>query len=165
VAIRMPMEGMMLEYWQAPDKTEACFMSDANGQRWYISGDLARKDDDGYFWYEGRSDDVINTAGYRVGPAGVEGAVMARRAGREWRAVASPDPERAEGVRAFIVLHSGYEASPALAREIQDFVKRETAPYKYPRRIAFLEELPKTTTGKIRRKELRDMEKNAQMGG
>lgn len=165
VAIRMPMEGMMLEYWQAPDKTEACFMSDANGQRWYISGDLARKDEDGYFWYEGRSDDVINTAGYRVGPAEVEGAVMAHEAVKECAAVASPDPERGEVVKAFIVLHSGYEASPALAREIQDFVKRETAPYKYPRRIAFLEELPKTTTGKIRRKELRDMEKNAQMGG
>lgn len=165
VAIRMPMEGMMLGYWQAPDKTEACFMTDAAGQRWYITGDLARKDAEGYFWYEGRSDDVINTAGYRVGPAEVEGAVMAHAAVRECAAVASPDIERGEVVKAFVVLHAGYHASPELAREIQDFVKRETAPYKYPRRIAFIDELPRTTTGKIRRKELRDMEKSAQTGG
>ena len=134
-------------------------MTDPAGQRWYISGDLARKDDDGYFWYEGRSDDVINTAGYRVGPAEVEGAVMAHAAVRECAAVASPDLERGEVVKAFIVLHSGYQPSDELAREIQNFVKRETAPYKYPRRIAFVAELPKTTTGKVRRKELRDMEK------
>lgn len=165
LAIRMPMEGMMLGYWQAPEKTEACFTADASGQRWYITGDLARKDADGYFWYEGRSDDVINTAGYRVGPAEVEGAVMAHAAVKECAAVASPDPERGEVVKAFIVLHAGYQASPELAREIQDFVKRETAPYKYPRRIAFVAELPKTTTGKVRRKELRDMEKAAQTAG
>lgn len=159
VAIRMPMEGMMLGYWQTPDKTEACFVTNAAGERWYISGDLARKDADGYFWYEGRSDDVINTAGYRVGPAEVEGAVMAHPAVRDCAAVASPDPERGEVVKAFIVLHDGHAATPALAKEIQDFVKRETAPYKYPRRIEFLAELPRTPTGKVRRKELRDREK------
>ena len=165
VAIRMPMEGMMLGYWQAPDKTEACIATDVNGARWYISGDLARKDADGYFWYEGRSDDVINTAGYRVGPAEVEGAVMAHPAVKECAAVASPDAERGEVVKAFIVLHAGYEPGPALAEEIQSFVKRETAPYKYPRRIAFIDELPKTTTGKIRRKELRDREKAERTAG
>ncbi len=159
VAIRMPMEGMMLGYWQAPDKTAACFVTNAAGERWYISGDLARKDADGWFWYEGRSDDVINTAGYRVGPAEVEGAVMAHPAVRDCAAVASPDPERGEVVKAFIVLHDGYQPTPALAKEIQDFVKRETAPYKYPRRIEFIAELPRTTTGKVRRKELRDREK------
>lgn len=162
VAIRMPMEGMMLGYWQAPDKTESCFVTNARGERWYISGDLARKDGEGYFWYEGRSDDVINTAGYRVGPAEVEGAVMAHPAVKECAAVASPDPERGEIVKAFIVLHEGHAATPELAKEIQDFVKRETAPYKYPRRIAFVADLPRTTTGKIQRKVLRDREKAAQ---
>jgi len=159
VAIRMPMEGMMLGYWQAPDKTAACYVDNALGERWYISGDLARKDAEGYFWYEGRSDDVINTAGYRVGPTEVEGAVMAHPAVRDCAAVASPDPERGEVVKAFIVLHDGHDPTPALAKEIQDFVKRETAPYKYPRRIEFIAELPRTTTGKVRRKELRDREK------
>jgi len=158
VAIRMPMEGMMLGYWRAPEKTEACFVTDAEGQRWYISGDLARKDDDGYFWYEGRSDDVINTAGYRVGPAEVESAVMAHPAVKDCAAVASPDAERGEVVKAFIVLHEGHAPGAELAREIQDFVKRETAPYKYPRRIEFIEALPRTTTGKVRRKDLRDRE-------
>lgn len=161
-AIRMPMEGMMLGYWQAPDKTEACFVTNAAGERWYISGDLARKDADGYFWYEGRSDDVINTAGYRVGPAEVEGAVMAHPAVKECAAVASPDADRGEVIKAFIVLHAGHQPSDALAKEIQDLVKAETAPYKYPRRIAFVDDLPRTTTGKIRRKELRDREKAAQ---
>lgn len=158
VAIRMPMEGMMLGYWQAPEKTEECFVTNDLGERWYITGDLARKDADGYFWYEGRSDDVINTAGYRVGPAEVEGALMAHPAVKECAAVASPDDERGEVIKAFIVLHDGHVPSPELAKDIQNFAKRETAPYKYPRRIAFLDELPKTVTGKIRRKELRDQE-------
>ncbi len=158
LALRMPMEGMMLGYWQAPDKTEACFVTNTLGARWYISGDLARKDAEGYFWYVGRSDDVINTAGYRVGPAEVEGAVMAHPAVRDCAVVASPDAQRGEVVKAFIVLHAGYDPTEALAREIQDFVKHETAPYKYPRRIAFVDDLPKTTTGKIQRKVLRDRE-------
>ena len=165
LAIRMPMEGMMLNYWHAPDKTEACYVTNGEGQRWYISGDLAHKDDDGYFWYEGRSDDVINTAGYRVGPAEVEGAVMAHPAVRDCAVVASPDSGRGEVVKAFIVLHEGFGPSDALAREIQDFVKRETAPYKYPRRIEFIDELPRTTTGKVRRKDLRDREAAAARAG
>lgn len=161
VAIRMPMEGMMLGYWQDPDRTAACYVTAADGQRWYITGDLARTDPDGYFWYKGRADDVINTAGYRVGPAEVEGAVMAHPAVKECAAVASPDPERGEVVKAFIVLHAGHESGQALARDIQDFVKRETAPYKYPRKIEFIAELPKTPTGKVKRKDLRDREKAA----
>ncbi|WP_417598976.1 acyl-CoA synthetase [Pararhodobacter oceanensis] len=164
VAIRMPMEGMMLGYWQAPEKTEDCFVTNHLGERWYITGDLAHKDADGYFWYEGRSDDVINTAGYRVGPAEVEGALMAHPAIKECAAVASPDAERGEVIKAFVVLHAGHDASAELAKDIQSFAKRETAPYKYPRRIAFLDELPKTVTGKIRRKELRDSEYAAAKG-
>lgn len=164
VALRMPMEGMMIGYWRSPEKTEACFATSASGERWYITGDLAHKDDDGYFWYEGRSDDVINTAGYRVGPAEVESVVMAHKAVKECAVVASPDRERGEVVKAFVVLHSGFAETAELAKDIQDFVKRETAPYKYPRRIAFVDELPKTTTGKVRRKELRDREKAAFAG-
>lgn len=161
VAIKMPMEGMMLHYWKAPDKTAEAFADDAAGNTWYITGDLARKDEAGYFWYEGRADDVINTAGYRVGPAEVESAVMAHPAVKECAAVASPDAKRGEVVKAFIVLHRGYSAGPELAKNIQTFVKHETAPYKYPRKIEFMPELPKTVTGKVQRKSLRDREAGA----
>ena len=158
VALKMPVEGMMLGYWDAPEKTEACYVIDAKGERWYITGDLARRDADGYFWYEGRADDVINTAGYRVGPAEVESAVMAHEAVKECAAVASPDADRGLVVKAFVVLHDGVAATADLAGDIQDFVKSLTAPYKYPRKIEFIAELPKTVTGKVRRKELRDRE-------
>jgi acyl-coenzyme A synthetase/AMP-(fatty) acid ligase len=160
VAIRMPMEGDDAGLLAGPGQDRGLFCHQCRGRAVvYLGATLARKDADGWFWYEGRSDDVINTAGYRVGPAEVEGAVMAHPAVRDCAAVASPDPERGEVVKAFIVLHDGYQPTPALAKEIQDFVKRETAPYKYPRRIEFIAELPRTTTGKVRRKELRDREK------
>ena len=158
VALKMPVEGMMLGYWDAPEKTEACYVIDAKGERWYITGDLARRDADGYFWYEGRGDDVIKTAGYRVGPAEVDSAVMAHEAVKECAAVASPDADRGLVVKAFVVLHDGVAATADLAGDIQDFVKSLTAPYKYPRKIEFIAELPKTVTGKVRRKELRDRE-------
>lgn len=158
VALKMPYDGMMLGYWDAPDKTAECYLTNTEGDRWYITGDLAGRDADGYFWYEGRSDDVINTAGYRVGPAEVEGAVMAHEAVKECAAVASPDKKRGVVIKAFIVLHDGIAGSSELVREIQDFVKSTTAPFKYPRKIAFIPELPKTVTGKVRRKELRDRE-------
>ncbi|MGP1255381.1 MAG: acyl-CoA synthetase [Kiloniellales bacterium] len=165
VALKMPVESMMLGYWGAPEKTEACYVTNAKGERWYVTGDLARRDADGYFWYEGRSDDVINTAGYRVGPAEVEGAVMAHEAVKECAAVASPDARRGVVVKAFVVLHDGVTDTAALARDIQDFVKSLTAPYKYPRKIEFIAELPKTVTGKVRRKELRDREARMAAGG
>ena len=149
----------MLGYWNDPERTAACFETNDEGERWFITGDLARRDQDGYFWYEGRADDVINAAGYRIGPAEVEGAVMAHEAVKECAAVASPDPHRGEVVKAFIVLHEGAAASDRLAREIQDFVKSQTAPYKYPRKVEFIDELPKTATGKVRRKDLRDRER------
>ncbi|MEM9423025.1 MAG: AMP-binding protein [Pseudomonadota bacterium] len=162
VAVKMPFEGMMLGYWKADEKTNDCFRTNAAGEKWYITGDLARRDADGYFWYEGRSDDVINTAGYRIGPAEVEGAVMAHCAVKECAAVPSPDKDRGVVVKAFIVLHDGYNGSPELQTEIQQFVKSTTAPYKYPRKIEFVAELPKTITGKVRRKDLRDMEANSE---
>jgi len=158
VALRAPFESLMLGYWEDPVRTEECFRTDASGRKWFITGDLGRKDDDGYFWYEGRSDDVINAAGYRIGPVEVEAAVMAHDAVKECAAVASPDPKRGVVVKAFIVLHVGHEPSDALAAEIQNFVKQQTAPYKYPRKIEFMDELPKTVSGKLKRKDLRDSE-------
>jgi acetyl-CoA synthetase len=115
-------------------------------------------DEDGYVWYAGRSDDVIISAGYRIGPFEVESACIEHPAVREAAAVASPDERRGAVVKAFIVLAAGYEASDDLAREIADFVRKRLSQYAYPRRIEFVEELPKTLTGKIRRIELRERE-------
>jgi acyl-coenzyme A synthetase/AMP-(fatty) acid ligase len=119
------------------------------------TGDHVREDDDGYLWFEGRTDDVIVSAGYRIGPFEVESALVAHPAVAEAAAVAAPDEERGAVVRAVVVLRDGHVPSPALARELQEHVKRETAPYKYPRIIDFAGELPKTASGKVRRAELR----------
>jgi acyl-coenzyme A synthetase/AMP-(fatty) acid ligase len=122
---------------------------------WWATGDQVRKDEDGYLWFEGRDDDIIITAGYRVGPFEVESALVSHPAVAEAAAVPTPDDERGSVVRAIVVLANG-EPSDRLARELQDHVKRVTAPYKYPRVVEFAEELPKTPSGKIRRAELRD---------
>ena len=119
------------------------------------TGDLVRRDEDGYLYFEGRNDDVIISAGYRIGPFEVESALVAHPAVAEAAAVAEPDDERGSIVRAVVVLRDGSQASEALAAELQEHVKRETAPYKYPRRIDFVDELPKTSSGKIQRALLR----------
>jgi acetyl-CoA synthetase len=121
---------------------------------WWPTGDHVRQDEDGYLWFEGRDDDIIITAGYRVGPFEVESALVSHPAVAEAAAVPAPDEERGSVVRAVVVLANG-EPSEALASELQDHVKRVTAPYKYPRIVEFAEELPKTSSGKIRRAELR----------
>ena len=121
---------------------------------WWPTGDQVREDDDGYLWFEGRDDDIIVTAGYRVGPFEVESALLSHPAVAEAAAVAHPDTERGSVVRAIVVLRDG-EGSEALAAELQEHVKSVTAPYKYPRVIDFAAELPKTSSGKIRRAELR----------
>ena len=113
------------------------------------------RDDDGYLFFEGRTDDVIISAGYRIGPFEVESALVAHEAVAEAAVVAAPDEERGSIVRAVVVLRDGFAASAALARALQDHVKAETAPYKYPRRIDFADELPKTASGKVRRALLR----------
>jgi acetyl-CoA synthetase len=113
-----------------------------------------RRDDDGYLWYEGRFDDIIVSAGYRIGPFEVESALVSHPAVAEAAAIAAPDPERGSVVKAVVVLRDA-EPSGELAREIQAHVKGVTAPYKYPRIVEFAEELPKTSSGKIRRAELR----------
>lgn len=158
VALRAPYRGLMLGYWNDPERTEACYRTDTEGQRWFITGDLGRKDADGYFWYEGRADDVINAAGYRIGPVEVESAVQSHPAVVECAAVPSPDDKRGEVVKAFVVLRAGYTPSDDLVREIQNHVKAQTAPYKYPRKIEFVAALPKTESGKVKRRELRDRE-------
>jgi acetyl-CoA synthetase len=121
---------------------------------WWPTGDVVRVDDHGYYWYEGRNDDLIVSAGYRIGPFEVESALLSHPAVAEAAAVAAPDPERGAVVRAIVVLAAG-EPGEGLARELQDHVKAVTAPYKYPRVIEFADELPKTASGKIKRAELR----------
>ncbi len=122
---------------------------------WYITGDRAYKDDEGYFWFVGRADDVILTSGYRIGPFEVESILIEHPAVKESAVVASPDEVRGEVVKAFIVLTKDYAPSEALIKELQELVKTHTAPYKYPRKIEFIDELPKTVSGKIKRKELK----------
>jgi acetyl-CoA synthetase len=124
-------------------------------QPWH-TGDRVGEDEDGFFWFEGRSDDVIVSAGYRIGPFEVESALVAHPAVAEAAAVAAPDAERGAVVRAVVVLRDGFSPTPALAKELQEHVKAETAPYKYPRIVDFAPELPKTSSGKVRRAELRE---------
>lgn len=122
---------------------------------WYYTGDTATKDEDGYLWFVGRADDLISSAGYRISPFEVESALLEHPAVAESAVIGEPDPVRGQIVAAYIILAAGQEASESLAQEIQDFCKAQTAPYKYPRRIEFVTELPKTISGKIRRVELR----------
>ena len=152
--------GLFREYWKAPDAMEASFHGD-----WYLTGDKAYKDEDGYFWFVGRADDVIISSGYRIGPFEVESALIEHPAVAESAVVASPDPVRGDIVKAFVILAPGYVASDELALSLQDHVRQATAPYKYPRAIEFVAELPKTISGKIRRVELRAAEiEKAQKG-
>src|SRR5439155_784820 len=137
-----------------PEATEKCHRGD-----WYVTGDRASMDDDGYLWFVGRADDVINSASYRIGPFEVESALVEHAAVAEAAVIGKPDTLRGEIVKAFVVLAPGHFASDALAGELQEHVKAVTAPYKYPREIEFVTDLPKTISGKIRRTELRDMER------
>ena len=125
-------------------------------ERPWRTGDRADRDADGYLWFRGRADDIIVSAGYRIGPFEVESALGSHEAVEESAAVAAPDDERGAVVRALVVLRSGYEPSAALKRALQEHVKAETAPYKYPRRLDFVESLPKTPSGKVKRALLRD---------
>ena len=140
-------------YHNKPEKTAECFIG-----KWYLTGDLALMDEYGYIWFSSRADDVSISSGYRIGPFEVESAVDSHPAVLECAMIPSPDLLRGEIVKVFVVLREGYEPSEELVREIQQHVKRITAPYKYPREIEFVEELPKTISGKIRRKELRTKE-------
>jgi acetyl-CoA synthetase len=122
----------------------------------YFTGDIAWMDEDGYYWFVGRADDVIKSSGYRIGPFEVESALLEHPAVMECAVTAAPDPDRGQVVKATIILTKKYQPSPELAKELQEHVKKVTAPYKYPRIIEFSSELPKTISGKIRRVEIRD---------
>jgi medium-chain acyl-CoA synthetase len=151
LAVRGHPPSLFLEYWRNPQETAACRRGE-----WYVTGDRAFADEEGYHWFVGRADDVIISAGYRIGPFEVESALLEHPAVLESAVVAAPDEVRGSIVKAYVVLRPGAERSDALARELQEHVKRVTAPYKYPREIEFLDELPKTVSGKIRRVELRE---------
>ncbi len=148
-----PPQGFFREYRNDPERTAATRRGD-----WYVTGDRAYRDEDGYFWFVSRADDVILSAGYRIGPFEVESALIEHPAVAESAVVSSPDATRGEVVKAFVVLAPGYQASEELKRELQDHVKQVTAPYKYPRQLEFTTALPKTVSGKIRRVELRERE-------
>lgn len=157
LAIRLPNPQVMLGYWQAPELTESARVT-IDGKEWFLTGDIVTIDEEGCLSYCGRADDVINSAGYRIGPLEVENVLMEHPAVVECAVVGSPDQDRGEVVKAFVVLRHGISGDDALKKDFQEFVKRATAPYKYPRRIDFVDELPKTATGKIRRSVLRDRE-------
>ena len=145
--------GLFREYWKVSEKTSEVFKGD-----WYYTGDKAFKDEDGYYWFVGRADDVIISSGYRIGPFEVESALMEHPAVAESAVVASPDELRGEVVKAFVVLAPGYSASEELKKELQEYVRKVTAPYKHPRKIDFVNDLPKTISGKIKRGELKRKE-------
>jgi acetyl-CoA synthetase/medium-chain acyl-CoA synthetase len=155
VALRGRTPSLFLEYWKNPTESSACWRGD-----YYLTGDRAYRDEQGYFWFVGRADDVIISAGYRIGPFEVESALLTHPAVLESAVVASPDAIRGSIVKAFIKLKPGHDASEDLAKHIQDHVKQLTAPYKYPREVEFVDELPKTMSGKIRRIELRQREES-----
>jgi medium-chain acyl-CoA synthetase len=156
IAIRIKPErpvGLFREYLGNPGATGHTLRGE-----WYVTGDRAYRDEEGYFWFVGRADDVILSAGYRIGPFEIESVLVEHPAVKESAVVASPDDIRGEVVKAFIVPARGVMPSEALVREIQQFVKERTAPYKYPRKIEFIDDLPKTVSGKIKRRELKRRE-------
>src|ERR1700688_3770146 len=154
LAFRSPDPVMMLEYWQNPEATRNKY---ADG--WLITGDLAQCDEDGYFWFHGRADDVITSAGYRIGPSEIEDALARHPAVVMAAAVGVPDPVRTESIKAFVILKQGISPSPALVEDVRDFVREHLARHEVPRDIEFVATLPMTTTGKILRRELRDAER------
>jgi len=153
VAIKRPDPVMFLQYWKNQKATEEKYVGD-----WCLTGDLARKDEDGYLWFVGREDDVITSAGYRMGPAEIEDCLMKHPSVSMVAVVGSPDEVRTEVVKAFIVLKPEVVPGPDIEEEIKQFVKVRLAAHEYPREIEFVSELPMTATGKIMRKELKKLE-------
>ncbi|TQS70624.1 AMP-binding protein [Ornithinibacillus gellani] len=155
IALKLNSPALFREYYKDSEKTSMSRRGD-----FYVTGDQATKDEDGYFWFEGRSDDIIISSGYTIGPFEVEDALVKHPFVQECAVVASPDEIRGSIVKAFVVLKENVDRNdPELVSKLQNHVKEQTAPYKYPREIEFLDELPKTTSGKIRRIELRQQEK------
>jgi acetyl-CoA synthetase len=146
--------GLFIDYHRDPDKTKHTWHDN-----YYHTGDTAWRDEDGYLWFVGRTDDMIKSSGYRVGPFEVESALMSHPAVLEVAITGVPDPIRGQVVKATVVLTKGYSPSEELKKELQDHVKNVTAPYKYPRIIEFVDELPKTISGKIKRVDIRAKDK------
>lgn len=156
IAVHSSTPALFKGYLNDPERTQMQFRGD-----WYLTGDRAYKDEEGYFWFEGRGDDIIISSGYTIGPFEVEDALVKHPAVKECAVVASPDEIRGNIVKAFVVLRDpSLKDSPTIVKELQEHVKELTAPYKYPRAIEFIDELPKTASGKIRRVELRQKEQN-----
>ena len=153
IACKCPHPVMLLEYLNRPDATAEKFLGD-----WLLTGDMGHMDEDGYFWFHGRGDDVITSSGYRIGPGEIEDAMLKHPACRMVAAIGVPDPVRTEIIKAFIILNEGFEPSDALAEELRQSVRARLAKHEMPRMIEFVKELPMTTTGKIMRRVLRDAE-------
>jgi len=151
IAVRRPDPVMFLEYWGRPEATREKFVGD-----WMTTGDQGMVDAEGYITFVGRDDDVITSAGYRIGPGEIEDCLIKHPAVALAAVIGKPDPVRTEIVKAFIVLKSGFEGSDALAAEVRDFVKTRLSAHEYPREVSFIREMPMTTTGKIIRRLLRD---------
>jgi acetyl-CoA synthetase len=146
-----------LEYWKNPQATKDKFV-----RGWGCTGDQGKMDDDGYLWYQGRTDDVIKSAGYRIGPAEIESCLVKHPAVANAAVIGKPDATRGAIVKAFIVLQPGHPPTQSLIEQIQTHVRGRLAPYEYPREIEFIDALPMTTTGKVQRKELRRREEAKQ---
>jgi acetyl-CoA synthetase len=143
---------MFLEYWRNPQATHAKYAGD-----WCLTGDQAKKDKDGYYWFVGREDDLITSAGYRIGPGEIEDCLIKHPSVAMAAVVGVPDEVRTEIVKAFIVLKPGIEGDESLKESIRDFVRTRLAAHEYPRQIEFIDVLPMTATGKIIRKNLRNL--------
>jgi len=156
IAVKRPDPVMFLEYWKNPEATTRKFIGE-----WLLTGDMAKMDGDGYFWFNGRSDDIITSSGYRIGPAEIEDCIMKHPAVVMVAVVGAPDPVRTEVVKAFIVLKADQKPSTDLEEEIRSFVKTRLAAYEYPRKIEFVNDLPMTVTGKIMRKKLKEKEEES----
>ena len=152
LALRRPSPLLFLEYWKQPAATAAKFYGD-----WCLFGDVVTRDEDGYIWFHGRNDDVIKSSGYRIGPQEVEDCLVQHPAVRLAGVIGTPDAIRGEIVTAFLVLKQGVTGSPVLADDIRAFVRQRLAAHEYPREIHFIDDMPLTVTGKIRRLDLRTM--------
>ena len=157
LAMQLPNPQFMLGYWNNPQRT-ADNICNVDGVDYWLTGDLTYQDEDGYIFYAGRSDDIISSAGYRIGPTEIENTLLEHPSVLESAVVASPDQQRGEIVKAFIVLREDQIACESLVKELQEHVKTLTAAYKYPRKIEFVTSLPKNPSGKVMRKVLRDQE-------
>ena len=151
IAVKRPDPVFFLRYWNNPKATAEKFRGD-----WLLTGDVGHRDEEGYFWFHGRDDDVIISSGYRIGPTEIEDCLMQHDAVASVAVIGAPDPVRGEVVKAFIVPRAGTAADEALRADIQAYVKDRLSAHEYPRLIEFRESLPLTITGKIRRKDLRD---------